>query len=423
MKKLIEIHKREDNGITLIALIITIVVLLILASISIANLTSDTGIIKETRNAKSLAEKAVLEEQVEMAIIKAEKEFDNPTIEQIKEKIKETTGREDITIDEETGKISIGGINMDNMVNDYIKLPYEPVYLQPGDWEYTIDDNTNTAELTKYKGTPTKTIRVPNYIKVEGKNIPITSIRSYSTYTHIWDTTICDGNYQDYPGSYTNFPTQIQEIIISEGISQINGYVFYNTMNLERIVIPDTVTTIKGPILYNCRSLTEVQLSNKITEIPSGCFRYCGSLTNITIPQSVIAIRNDAFAYCSGLTKITIPKSVTTIENRTFFYCSGLTQITIPESVTTIENNAFSYCYGLKDLRIPESVANIGSQAFYECNGLSGVYFQQRKIPTFGNQCFYTTSGNINFYFANTTIKDAFTSEHYNTSYGSKYSF
>ena len=84
MKKLIEIHKREDNGITLIALIITIVVLLILASISIANLTSDTGIIKETRNAKSLAEKAVLEEQVEMAIIKAEKEFDNPTIEQIK---------------------------------------------------------------------------------------------------------------------------------------------------------------------------------------------------------------------------------------------------------------------------------------------------------------------------------------------------
>lgn len=400
MKKLIEIHKREDNGITLIALIITIVVLLILASISIANLTSDTGIIKETRNAKSLAEKAVLEEQVEMAIIKAEKEFDNPTIEQIKEKIKETTGREDITIDEETGKISIGGINMDNMVNDYIKLPYEPVYLQPGDWEYTIDDNTNTAELTKYKGTPTKTIRVPNYIKVEGKNIPITSIRSYSTYTHIWDTTICDGNYQDYPGSYTNFPTQIQEIIISEGISQINGYVFYNTMNLKRIVIPDTVTTIKGPILYNCRSLTEVQLSNKITEIPSGCFRYCGSLTNITIPQSVIAIRNSAFE-ASGLTKITIPESVTTIENRAFFYCSELKG----------------------DLRIPESVANIGSQAFYECSGLSGVYFQQRKIPTFGNQCFYTTSGNINFYFANTTIKDAFTSEHYNTSYGSKYSF
>lgn len=400
MKKLIEIHKREDNGITLIALIITIVVLLILASISIANLTSDTGIIKETRNAKSLAEKAVLEEQVEMAIIKAEKEFDNPTIEQIKEKIKETTGREDITIDEETGKISIGGINMDNMVNDYIKLPYEPVYLQPGDWEYTIDDNTNTAELTKYKGTPTKTIRVPNYIKVEGKNIPITSIRSYSTYTHIWDTTICDGNSQDYPGSYTNFPTQIQEIIISEGISQINGYVFYNTMNLERIVIPDTVTTIKGPILYNCRSLTEVQLSNKITEIPSGCFSYCGSLTNITIPQSVIAIRNNAFEY-SGLTKITIPESVTTIENRAFFYCSELKG----------------------DLRIPESVANIGSQAFYECSGLSGVYFQQRKIPTFGNQCFYTTSGNINFYFANTTIKDAFTSEHYNTSYGSKYSF
>ena len=42
-----QMKKRYNKGITLIALVITIIVLLILAGISIASLTGENGILKE----------------------------------------------------------------------------------------------------------------------------------------------------------------------------------------------------------------------------------------------------------------------------------------------------------------------------------------------------------------------------------------
>ena len=44
--------KENQKGITLIALVITIIVLLILASVSIAMLTGDNGILTQANNAK-----------------------------------------------------------------------------------------------------------------------------------------------------------------------------------------------------------------------------------------------------------------------------------------------------------------------------------------------------------------------------------
>lgn len=47
---------KKDKGITLIALIVTIIVLLILAGVSIVMLTSDNGIIKQAIQAKERTE-------------------------------------------------------------------------------------------------------------------------------------------------------------------------------------------------------------------------------------------------------------------------------------------------------------------------------------------------------------------------------
>ena len=67
--------KREQNvrkqastaGITLIALIITIIVLMILASITIGMLTADNSVIEQTKNAKVNTEQARLQEEVHLA--------------------------------------------------------------------------------------------------------------------------------------------------------------------------------------------------------------------------------------------------------------------------------------------------------------------------------------------------------------------
>ena len=47
---------KNENGITLIALIVTIIVLLILAGITVATLSGDNGVIKSTLNAKEQTE-------------------------------------------------------------------------------------------------------------------------------------------------------------------------------------------------------------------------------------------------------------------------------------------------------------------------------------------------------------------------------
>ena len=52
-----EILKEKEKGITLIALVITIVILLILAGVSIAMLTGDNGILTQANNAKERTEK------------------------------------------------------------------------------------------------------------------------------------------------------------------------------------------------------------------------------------------------------------------------------------------------------------------------------------------------------------------------------
>ena len=54
---------KEEKGITLIALVITIVVLLILAGVSIAMLTGNNGILTQAKKSKQATEKAEQKEK------------------------------------------------------------------------------------------------------------------------------------------------------------------------------------------------------------------------------------------------------------------------------------------------------------------------------------------------------------------------
>ena len=59
----------EGKGITLIALVITIIVLLILAGVTIATLTGDNGILTKAQEASEKTKQANAEEQVQLAVV------------------------------------------------------------------------------------------------------------------------------------------------------------------------------------------------------------------------------------------------------------------------------------------------------------------------------------------------------------------
>ncbi len=69
MKENKKILKRKERGITLIALVITIIVLLILAGVSIAMLTGDNGILTQAQNAKDKTEQASEAEKIQLAVM------------------------------------------------------------------------------------------------------------------------------------------------------------------------------------------------------------------------------------------------------------------------------------------------------------------------------------------------------------------
>lgn len=65
--------KEKNKGITMIALVITIIVLLILAGVSIATLAGDNGLLRKTGEAKEQTEKTALKEQLEVAVLSSTK--------------------------------------------------------------------------------------------------------------------------------------------------------------------------------------------------------------------------------------------------------------------------------------------------------------------------------------------------------------
>ena len=59
---------KNEKGITLIALVITIIVLIILAAVSIAMLTGDSGILTEADNARDMTNESTIADKINMEL-------------------------------------------------------------------------------------------------------------------------------------------------------------------------------------------------------------------------------------------------------------------------------------------------------------------------------------------------------------------
>ena len=82
---------RSNRGITLIELIITIIVLLILAGVSITMISSQDGILNKAVEAKETQERAKVDELANIAYMSAimEGKKDNEIVKEVVEKLKE----------------------------------------------------------------------------------------------------------------------------------------------------------------------------------------------------------------------------------------------------------------------------------------------------------------------------------------------
>lgn len=357
---------KEKQGITLIALVITIVVLLILAGVSIAMLTGDNGILSQAQNAKNQTEKAEDKERIKLAVNAAQisdngfKELGQNSLQEELDKefgegrvvvrdngdgsltISLKDDKKDYTVlsngqiqdgvdwkdamakakapeeQETTSKNVIGigtngqAVNMDlwlytfdSVTNGY-GLNSKEVFQNT---EYnTNGTNSETIRTAGYKGTETdgKDIIIPQYISEDGGKTynPVTSLyRTFNSNTNITTMPLIPTTVISMISTFENCKNLKGECIIPNSVQNINWC--FNASGIEKIKeIPNSVVFMVGSFSF-CNSLEYVNLKipDKVKSL-SGTFRNCINLkeANLILPEGLESMSLTLY-YCTSLTK------------------------------------------------------------------------------------------------------------------------
>ena len=120
------------------------------------------------------------------------------------------------------------------------------------------------------------------------------------------------------------------DVIIKEGVRQINSYAFSNCNKITNVVLSSSVKSLLSSAFYFCENLKSITLSSSIHYIDFGTFLKCNSLSCIKVPEDNPYIKNiDGVLYYSDGNIVYIPND------------SKDKTITLSPSVTFIKINTF----------------------------------------------------------------------------------
>ena len=371
----------KEKGITLVVLVITIILLLILAGITISYITGG-GLIDKTQVAMNEYENADKKQQ---DIIDDINDYNKQEIDL--EPVYSEEGAEDNIAPAELFEYEI--INDGSVATTYMdRLPSKTARITGIKQEYIngydaeqdkiIDTNYEIEHegvkdilIIPYQVRLNKdgqlvengdTTQDSELYKITEVNLSIYGTGRYGGYQRfpdirkiVYPNTVEKTMYSEEPDFYRTgneyIKDNLYEIVLSNNIDTINRYEF-SELNLWKIDIPNRVTKIEEGAFYDCRWLQEIRL-----------------------PDSLEIIGTDAFYECTRLTEITIPKNVVDIGDGAFKY-SGLTKVNIEGNLKTIGEYAFNGCDGIKEIIIPGDIEYIGDRAFQNWGEDQTIYFE-----------------------------------------------
>ena len=345
---------KRENGVTLIALAVTIIVMLILAGATISILTGNSGITTNASKAKTKSYLADIKEEYELYL--SEKRMDD-------EYDLDTLYANDKTIRYEGNEVGSGITEICSSIKKGDEKKFEiikgkiyyvsqdkkviPIAVELGfsinPYEITDDgvlrssamnlylvDNNGNLDLSEYEG-KIKTIEAGAFSKVETESgiTPLSSIVLPKGITTIGDDAF-------------SYNTSLTSIKIPNTVTTIGKRAFRGCTNLTSIEIPDSVTYIGEHCFYDCNKLQKIKLSKKIQTINPYLLYGCSSLTEIKIPEGVKSIGYAAFSYCNKLTTITLPASLTSLSGAALNGLSRLTEVKVADG-----NNSFKFENGI----------------------------------------------------------------------------
>ncbi len=390
---------KSSKAITLIALVVTIVVLMILAGISIQMLKGDNGIVTKSNEAKLESRAGNVDEEVKMwknnnKMIKTQNEVTGTSEALVsKEEMLEKLIQEGIVYEKEIDRdkeiITIGtreipyGEEVDKralimLVNSgetgEVKLPIAG----------EIDDSTKVNWGDGVIATGDKNIHNNKYASVTQNDSVKNKIAEIdSQYT---EHTYPEKN-KEYIVTITGKCTKLYNDEYENG--NILEIIQWGETGLEEVCLDGCtkLRKIASPTEKSFEKITDFSCTfagcTSLTSIPSTLFANCPNVTTFELTfedcTSLTSIPSTLFANCPNATSF----------ERTFCYC---------KSLTSIPENLFANCPNVTNFR----------GTFYECTGLTGEPIKLwKRVPNGstnnyigepdGYGCYYNATGLNNY--------------------------
>ncbi len=198
----------------------------------------------------------------------------------------------------------------------------------------------------------------------------------------------------------------LKEVILEDGVTEIDSYAFENCTGLTHMEIPDSVKVLGSYFIKGCNNITRLEIGGGIGKIEYEYGHYplyigAGSqLETVILSNGITEIDDEAFTNAGGsgygtkyfpkLTFIQFPDTLTTIGSRAFsgtaiseldlkagwasanYAFGGLGSLKkVRVRGGEIGSSAFCNCSGLEEVILEDGVTGIGSYAFENCSGLT----------------------------------------------------
>ena len=186
-------------------------------------------------------------------------------------------------------------------------------------------------------------------------------------------------------GVLTEYKGPGGDVVIPEGVKEIDNQAFTGCKGLASVTIPESVRKIRF-YAFGESSLQSVTIPKSVQSIEASAFCECADLTSVTFQdrEDASGIELDIFYNCPNITNVAIPRCVARIahvlfENTLWLknlgefavvdhflikYQGIKANVVIPEGITEIGHGTFKGCKNLQSVTIPKSVEEIDKSVF-----------------------------------------------------------
>ena len=394
---------QHETGITLIALVITVIIILILAGITISSVFGENGVIKKAQETKIMTELSICKEELEMfklskslensefrgesiiagetsLVYNTQQEGANENIYDVITSLKDSSvaGKMEII----KGELLINSQDMTEIsVAQQLEIRVNPYKIENG---VLLSSNTNLALMDS-----AGTLTIPERVIAIGEG-------AFSGLSGL-KTIIIPGTVKEIGADAFAYNADLETVIMEDGVEIIGNRAFQSCKNLKTVEMPNSIKQLGFYTFHADSNLSNVTLSNNLDIIPSYCFKTTG-LKEINIPEGVTELQGSSFANCSNLTTVNIPSTVTTIadtafnddknlinvsiseENKNFSFSNGIllgdngttikiilasaltgSTFTVPDGIEILSGSILSLYSNIKSLKIPSSVTSLSA--------------------------------------------------------------